>query len=604
MRALILLAGALALRAQYEVVVVGATPAGVAAAVNAAREGHSVALTEESTHIGGLVSGGLSNTDFKHIESVQGTFREFMRRVVAIYSERYGPNSAQVKESVQGGYYEPHVATRAFQEMLRGEAKLRVLLKHRFVSVQMREGKIAAARFEKLDGAAAELTARVFIDATYEGDLMAAAGVPYTVGREGRKDYGELLAGRKFYSERRFLPGSTGEGDGHVQCFNFRITMTTDPANRVPIERPSTYRRADYEALLPWMDSGKIKTVAEGVVRFRHIPNRKADVNDVMHAPLSLRLLAENDEWPEGTPEQRARIFARFRDYSLGLFWFLQNDPAVPKAIREEALGWGLPRDEFIETRHFPPYLYIREGRRMLGKFVYTENDTQPQLSANSVRAPLFQDSIAIGDYPIDSHGELPPIAYHPGVTDGSYGFSTVPFQVPFRIMVPPNVSNLLVPVALSATHVGYSAVRMEPTWTAIGQAAGLAAAQAARRGKAVGDIDVLALQRRLHQLEAATVYVTDVLPGHPQYQLVQRMGNRGFLHDIYDPRRDTPKATEGIPGTQWRTQADLHDARLDAATGEELFAKWSRRFGRPIGLAPSATRLEVLRWIDAQEPN
>ena len=421
-----------------------------------------------------------------------------------------------------------------------------------------------------------ELGARIFIDATYEGDLMAATGVPYTVGREGRKDYGELFAGRKFYSERRFLPGSTGEGDEHVQCFNFRITMTTDPANRVPIAKPGTYRRGDYEPLLAWMHSGRIKAVAEGVVKFRHIPNQKADVNDIMSAPLSLRLLAENDEWPEGTPEQRQKIFGRFKDYSLGLFWFLQNDPEVPAAIREEARTWGLPRDEFPEHGHFPPYLYIREGRRMSGDFIYSENHTQPQIALNQVRAPIFTDSIAIGDNSIDSHGELPPIAYHPGVTDGSYGFATVPFQIPYRIMLPPNVAGLLVPVALSATHVGYSAVRMEPTWTAIGQAAGLAAAQALRSAKPLRSIDVAQLQSRLHKLGATTVYTTDVLPGDPNYELVQRIGTAGYLHDIYDPRSATPKPAAAIPGTQWRGPADLHDVNLAAPVGAELLGKWS----------------------------
>ena len=585
---------------QYDVLVVGATPAGIAAAVNVAREGYSVALTEESSHIGGLVSGGLSNTDFKHIESVQGTFREFMRRVVAIYRESYGPESAEVKASMQGAYYEPRVARRAFEEMLHGEAKLQLLPKHRLASAEIREGRVTALRFERLSGEAPlRIRARVFIDATYEGDLIAAAGVPYSVGREGRKEYGELFAGRKYFKEGRFLPGSTGEGDSRVQCFNFRITMTNNPGNRVAISKPRSYRREDYDGLIAWMRTGKITAVAEGVVRFRHIPNRKADVNDVMHAPLSLRLLGENDEWPEGTPAQRAKIFERFRDYSLGLFWFLQNDPEVPAAIREEARQWGLPADEFPDSGNFPPYLYIREGRRMQGDYVFTEIDTQPQIGQGSVRAPLYPDSIAIGDYSIDSHGESAPIAYHPGVTDGSYGFSTVPFQVPYRVMTPRGIANLLSPVALSASHVGYSALRMEATWTAIGQAAGLAAAEVLRSKSTVQSVDTARIQARLHELGAATIYVSDVLPGHPHYAMVQRLGNRGFLHDLYDARVHTPKAQAPVAGTQWRAAPDLHDVRLEERVGEQLLKKWSERLGRRIEVAPTVSRLEALQWID-----
>jgi hypothetical protein len=502
-----------------------------------------------------------------------------------------------------GGYYEPKVARHVFGEMIAEQKTLSLFMRYRFVSAVTvvaggAQTRLAAARFTNLaDGGEVEFGARVFIDASYEGDLLAAAGVPYVVGREGRKEYGELFAGRKYYQNGRFLPGSSGEGDKHVQCYNFRITMTNSPENRIAVRKPEGYRREDFLPLLGWIKSGVVKRVAEDVVRFRYIPNGKADVNDVMHAPFSLRILGINDDWPEGSPEVRQKIFNRFKTHSLGLFWFLANDQEVPESIRQEAAEWGLPKDEFPETAHFPALLYVREGRRMKGEFVFVESHTQPEHHLGSVRAPLFIDAVAAGDYSLDSHGETPVANYHPGVTDGSYGFPTVPFQIPYRIMLPPNVEGLLVPVAVSASHVGYSAVRMEPTWAALGQAAGLAAALALQTGTEVRGIDVARLQEMLHERRAITIYFGDITPESPHFRVVQYFGNRGFFHDVIDAKEASWAMGKHIPGTQWRGAAPNHDAGLELVLTPEQRGKWMRRAGIADDALPGAgaTRIEFL---------
>lgn len=588
-------------RENFDVVVVGATPAGVAAAVNAAQAGATVALLEETTHIGGLTSGGMSNTDFKSFESVQGAWREFMRRVERHYVREYGPNSKQVEDCYHGAWYEPKVARKVFEEMLAEQPSIRVFTRHRLQSAAMEKvekgrSRIRAARFLKLPATEPiEFAGRVFIDATYEGDLMAAAGSPFRIGRESRREYGELFAGvvylKRTEAGRVFLPGSTGEADKHVQCYNFRVCMTTRPENRLPIPRPADYRREEFLPLLDLIRQGEVKAVAEGIVRFRGIPNEKADVNDVMGAPFSLRLMGESDGWPEGKPEARERIFNRHRSYTLGLFYFLQNDPDLPASIRDEARRWGLPKDEFVESGNFPPVLYVREGRRMIGDFVFTERDTQP--TARSVRAPLHADSVAVGDYPIDCHGEQAPWAFNPGVTEGAFAFSSAPFQVPYRVMIPKNVDNLLVPVAVSASHVGFSAIRMEPTWTALGQAAGLAAAMAVRGGVATRDVDVSGLQQRLHEAGAITVYFSDAPPDSSDFKVAQFFGTRGFFHDAPGIGRAAEQGRKSLRG-QHLTAFPHHAAELQKPIDPALGEHWLKLLPNAAARALADTSLRA----------
>ena len=570
----------------YDVVIYGATLSGIAAAVNAAEEGMQVGLFEETSHIGGMVSAGMSNTDFKTFEALGGTYKEFMDRVTNHYSKVYGPDSKQVDACYHGAWYEPKVAKTVFGEMLSEYANLKVFPMYALVDAKVSEGKSGRKKLESVQFNAKEsdraitVKARVFIDATYEGDLLAKAGCRYELGRESRQTYGELYAGVKYYSKGRFLIGSTGEGDHKVQCYNFRICMTRDRQNYVAIEKPVNYQRDEFLPLLELMQAGKITELDNQIVKIRPIPNQKADFNDLMYSPVSLRLPGENYEWPEGDAQVRQKIFERHKTYSLGLLYFLQHDEAVPANIRKETLAWGLPKDEFQDSGNFPPMLYIREGRRLLGDFVLTEHDTQPQ--TGFIRARHNPDAIAICDYSLDSHGNAPPGNLHPLITEGVFNRWVQPYQIPYQVTVPAAVDGLLVSCAVSASHVAYSSLRMEPTWAAIGQAVGLAAAQSIKANREVRAIDIGRLQKRLHELGAMTIYLGDVGPASPYFADAQYFGTKGYFHQMPE-YRDMPYIGRG-GGKGMRGQHihayPYHDIHPEKMMDEELAKHWWKKAG------------------------
>ena len=326
----------------HEVAIYGATPAGIAAAITAARAGRDTVLLEPTPRIGGMLTGGLSYTDFRTQEAVTGFFREYASAVLAHYTAAYGAGSPQVKDCFFGTLAEPKVSRQILESMLAREKRLTVRTNWRLTSAEKAGPRLVALRGAKAD----RVEARAFIDASYEGDLAAAAGAPFRVGRESTKEYGERFAGRLFVKNGLILPGSTGEADRLMQCYNFRILMTTDPALRVPVTRPPDYRREEYSAAIPHFHGGVLKHAFteghDGVLRIQMLPNRKADINDIKGSPLRLALPGETIGWPEGTPEERARIYQRHKSYAWGLLWFLQNDEALPPAIREEARTWGL----------------------------------------------------------------------------------------------------------------------------------------------------------------------------------------------------------------------------------------------------------------------
>jgi hypothetical protein len=570
----------------FDVVVVGATPAGVAAAVNAAREGVTVALVEESGHLGGLASGGLSNTDFRTFPSLGGTFREFMHRVEQHYIREYGPKSQQVIDAVVGGYYEPRVARRVFEQMLAEQPQITVLLHHRLAATKVAPAggirRLEAAEFMDLrTSRRTVLDGKMFIDATYEGDLAAAAKAPYWLGCESKYDYNEDVSPFE-------------ESNKYVQTYNFRATLSRDPKNRIEIQRPQNYDESEFLLILDHLRTGQARSWANPgenfILKVRPIPNLKADFNDAP-ATISMALKNVNHPWPEGSPEVRERIFQRYKDYTLGLFWFLGNHPGIPEEIRRQMKEWGLPKDEYVDTDHWSPALYVREGRRIVGEYVFTQHDTQPE--PGSGRARLHQDSIGIGDYALNCHGVYSPA---PGVNVGRHGRSVRPFQMPYRIMVPVELDGLLVPVAVSATHVGYSAIRMEPAWTALGQAAGLAAAMAAKEGVAARRVDVPRLQARLHEAGAFTVYITDLFPERnvprpawdppgyftahvpawpsitPYSRAAQYFGTRGFFHRL------SPEVRGGAVGRstgQWSISYPGHAVGFDQPIDVALASHW-----------------------------
>ncbi|MDO8544949.1 MAG: FAD-dependent oxidoreductase [Opitutaceae bacterium] len=523
----------------YDICIYGATPGGVAAAVAAARSGATVLLLEESAHVGGIVSGGLTNTDIRKKGAVGGLFQEFVRRVREHYAKTYGADSQQVKICRGGHMFEPRVAELVFNNMLAGESRIRLLVRHRVVAARVKgadgrereaepgrrfdgaqpqnvgeAGKLTSLIAEDLAQRGSRLTfsTRVFIDATYEGDLAALAGVPYRAGRESRETFGEPLAGCIYMriGDRNPLPGSTGAADAGIQAFCFRFHVTQDAANSVPVEKPPGYNRDDYRAVLVDLRAGKAKRLQD-IIQLYPMPNGKFEVNSdhpdgVTGVPSeSLDLAEENWTWPEANAEERARIFRRYWSHNEGLMWLLQHDPEVPQSIRAEALQYGFPIDEFTDNRHRPHSLYVRQGRRIWGEYNFTQRDGDRD---NATGLPKRKpDGIAVAEFEFDSHGATKFDPAHPGVREGYIFVPHEPIQIPYRVLVPQRVDGLLVPVACSASHVGYSTIRMEPVFMALGEACGIAAKTAIDARVEVRRVNVPTVQREILKRGGVILY-------------------------------------------------------------------------------------------------
>jgi len=522
-----------------DVLVVGATPGGIAAAVAAARGGASVILLEEMNHIGGVVSGGLTNADIRKKAAVGGLFAEFSRRIKDHYSRTYGDGSPQVAACRGGHMFEPRIAEQVYREMLAEQANVRLILGHRVVAADVADatgGTRPAVRGKRIDGAppndfgaivkivaitaqnllkkdeAIRIRSRVFIDATYEGDLAALAGVPYRIGRESRATFGEPHAGKIYvrFGDRHPLPGSTGEADNGIQAFCFRFHMTTDKANSVPVEKPPDYRRDDYRHLLADIGAGKITQLRQAI-QLIPMPNGDFEVNsDHPHPDTgvpseSLDLAEENWGWPDADPGERDRIFRRVWNYNEGLIWCLQHELEIPQKLREEALSWGFTKREFTDNRHRPHHIYVRQGRRIWGEYTFTERDTYPDPATGLPRHK--PDGIAVAEYALDCHGVTKFDPSHPGVREGYFYIDFEPTQLPYRIMVPKCVDGLLVPVACSASHVGYQPIRMEPVFMALGEAAGIAAKTAIDAGVEPRAVNIPTVQREILRRGGVILY-------------------------------------------------------------------------------------------------
>lgn len=479
----------------FDVVVYGATPAGVCAAVAAQREGASVALVEPLNIVGGVMSSGLSFSDSNQTarECLGGLFEEIHLRIEKHYADKGVVLPYRVREKDQTHWtYEPHVAEAVFNDLLR-ESHVSLFLQHDIQSVEK-----VGARIKRLTTTkGTEIVGRSFVDASYEGDLLAHAKVKHQVGREGRAEYGESLAGKQypkkevpaspFTADRGLLPFVTGlnagpdeAGDEKIMTYSFRMCLSTDPKNRVPIEKPADYDPARFELF-------RRAFAAEPNLGFPldlyPIPGSKLDGNNGIHKQFSTGLLGASWEWPNATQKRRREIWQDHKSYTQGLLWFLANDAAVPAPIREKANTLGLAKDEFTAYGNWPPVLYVREARRMVGEHVLTQADILENITK--------PDAIAVASFPIDSHD----CQRVPGKDGGFVNEGTIfpvrlksrkigqPHHIPYRSLLPKagECDNLLVPVCLSATHVAFCSVRVEPTWMVLGQSSGIAAALAAR---------------------------------------------------------------------------------------------------------------------------
>ena len=507
--------------AAYDLIVYGGTAGGVMTSISAARQGLKVLLLEPRSHIGGMATGGLSRTDYGKKEVIGGYALEFYWRVGLKYEiGRFAQHVAW--------YYEPKVGEAVLREMLRDNGvavKLEQPLREK-TGVQKHGPRIISVT--TVDGST--YNGRAFADCSYEGDLMAQSGVSYTFGREASSQYGESLAGVRDRTPMhqflvkipardesgKLLPeiydgprGAPGTADNHVQAYNFRMILTDDPANRLPFPKPQGYDGRRYELLARLLDAMTKKLgrppVLHEVALVAPIPNHKADFNN--QGAFSTDYLGGSWQYPDASYARRAAIWQAHVDYTKGFFYFLANDSRVPKSLQDEVNRWGLPKDEFLDTEHWPHQLYIREARRMVGDFVMSQKDLQTDLTK--------PDPIGMGSYNSDSHNVVRLVNAEGFVeNEGDMQVAVAPYQIPYRVMVPKasEATNLVVPVCFSASHVAYSSVRMEPQYMIIGQAAGVAIALALKEGKTVQQVDTADLTRRLRAEGAVMEYVPSVI--------------------------------------------------------------------------------------------
>lgn len=530
------------------VVVVGSTPAGIMAAIAAARLGCKVTLTEYHGHIGGMSTSGLGKSDIENKDAIQGLFKEFTQNIRAHYVKKYGEASDNVVKCKDGYYYEPSVAETVFNQMIAREKNIRVLVNHQIDKASVSADTLKELHFtNRTTNKNVTLSADVFIDATYEGDVYALAGAAYMLGRESKRDFKEEHAGKIFfdYNDKVFLEGSTGEADKKLPAYTYRLCLTDDPANSYVLKSPPPdYDRNRYTRYFDDLKEGRLagpKVFREGhgyyaahfntMVRafsFAEIPNRKYDVN-INPRPLGFPFPEENTDYVEANWKQREKVFQHHRNLTLGLLYFIQNDAEISEQHRKIANQYHLPLDEFKDNDHFPWQLYVREGRRLKGKYVLTENDLT---SKGQIRNTIFNDSIIAGEFPIDSFPVSKQASADKKVLEGYIGLLPIsPYQIPYRILIPEKVKGLIVPVAASTTHVSYSTVRMEPLWMGLGQVAGTAAFVALKEKKSVGELSIEALQHQLLEFKQVLTYFEDVTVNNDAYRSVQFFGTKGFFN-------------------------------------------------------------------------
>ncbi len=526
---------------QADVVVYGDSAAGVAAAVQAARMEKSVILISQYGHLGGLTSSGLGWTDIGNSKILGGISREFYHKVYLHYQKedawvqqskdefpKKGQGAPTFDDETQlGSVFEPKVAEMIFDELV-AEAGVKVIDGRLDLNqdAPMNGQRITDILLE--DGT--KIGSKMFIDASYEGDLLAAAGVSFTVGREANSVYDEKSNAItlpvhsnnlpknidpymvKGDPESGLLPGvnpydeaDVGKGDHRLQAFCYRMCLTDAPDNQVPIEKPESYDEADYEILFRALDAGH-RGQWGSFYKFSPMPNRKTDSNN--NGGISTDFIGQNYsplppsnpkywDWTTLSHNEREALEDEHRDWQLGLVWTLQNHPRVPEDVRKQYSGWGLPKDEFVDNNHWPYNLYVREGRRMISDFVMTEHQCRQDEGF-----PQVKDSVGMGAYTMDSHhvqrvnwkGQLK----NEGDIQMSLGGK--PYPISYRSIVPAKgeCENLLVPWCLSSSHIAFGSIRMEPVGMVLGQSAATAAVQAIDAGSSVQDVDYEKLKVQL----------------------------------------------------------------------------------------------------------
>ena len=512
----------------YDVVIYGGTSAAVTAAVQVKQMGKTAVIVCPERHLGGLTSGGLGWTDSGKKDAIGGLSREFYHRVWKHYQN---PNAWKWQEQSQFGnrnqspprkggdgstmwVFEPHVAEKIFEDLI-AEYDIPVMrdrwLKRDGSGVQMNQGRITAITMtngERYDG-------RMFLDTTYEGDLLAAANVDFHVGREANSVYDEEWNGIQvgvLHHSHWFQkpvdpyvvpgdptsgllprisaepPGKRGDGDHRVQAYCFRMCLTNVDENRIPFAKPEGYDPAEYELMVRVFNSGW----REAFRKFDKMPNHKTDTNN--HGPFSTDNIGRNYDYPNASYERRKEIIDEHAQYQKGLMYFIANDPRVPDEIRERMATWGLPKDEFQDNGGWPHQLYVREARRMIGDYVMTEHDCLDRV--------VTPDSVGMGSYTLDSHNTQRYVTPDGTVqNEGDIGVKTPrPYKIAYGALIPKKAQceNLLVPVCVSSSHIAFGSIRMEPVFMILGQSAATAACMSIDQDLAVQDLPYESLREQL----------------------------------------------------------------------------------------------------------
>ena len=480
-------------KTEYDLCIYGGSASGVMAAYSAAQMGLDVLVIEPSERIGGLTTGGLSFTDIGNKQVVKGVALQFYRRL----GEQYG--------NLEQWVFEPSVAHKILLDYL-DHKNIDVVKGYHICDAEMDGTKILSLTVAGGENSADTLSynAKWFIDASYEGDLMAKSGVSYRTGREDCSEYGETWNGVHMRHLHQFpdgvdpyvIPGdpssgllwgisegtlaAQGSGDNLIQAYNYRICLTDNPDNRIPIEKPENYDPSKYELLLRVYDAQPHMREINQYFIWSIGPNRKTDVNN--RGAFSTDMIGANHNYPEATWEERQEIIKAHKEYTLGLLYFVATDPRVPAEIQNFVKEWGLPKDEYVEHGNWTPQLYVRECRRMVGEYVATQADCD-----NKVIAP---EGIAYAAYTMDSHNTQRIVIEKDGKkmvkNEGDVEIGGgMPYPISYRSLTPKReeCTNLLVPICCSASHIAYGSIRMEPVFMCMGQAAGMAIALADQQG-------------------------------------------------------------------------------------------------------------------------
>lgn len=530
---------------EYDICIYGGTSAGVIAAYSAKMMNKKVLLIESQNRLGGLTSGGLGFTDIGNKQVVTGLSKDFYRRLGTHYGK------------LEQWIFEPKVADSIFNDYVK-RADIDVLYKHRIIEANVIDGTIRDIILESSDGTKTTKTvfAKMFIDCTYEGDLMAKAGVSYTIGREDNKLYNETYNGVQLMKGHQFpdgidpykIPGDStsgllwgiapttlspeGTGDKLVQAYNYRICLTNNPTNKIEITKPDNYDPAKYELLLRLFDAQPEKRKLNHYFIWSRMPNKKTDINN--RGGFSTDMIGMNHNYPEASYKEREKIIKTHKDYTQGLLYFYKTDPRVPKELKDEIQEWGYPKDEYTENHHWSPQLYIRESRRMIGDYVMTQ--------AHCEGHEIVDDGIGMAAYTMDSHNcqriVIKKDGKHFVKNEGNVEIGGgLPYPISYRSIIPKEneCKNLLVPVCLSASHIAYGSIRMEPVFMVLAQSAAIAATEAIHTGS-VQSVNVKKVQAILHEDPLLDGSFSEILiddsdldlPSNNDWEVLKKQGGYG----------------------------------------------------------------------------